>query len=156
MYSLVVGRTFWGNLYFSWKPCFWMIWAGNQSLLLTDDFVLFWEMSRFEQKRRVSCKSDTNQAYLGIFYAYLGILAIAFCLLPMPGWMYTASECILPPNAYCLWMHTASECIRRPNAFRGSMHSEAVCNRRQYAIKPECNQLAYCLLPIASCLLPIA
>ena len=37
---------------------------------------------------------------------------IAYCLLPMPGWMHSAA-----------WMHTASECILPLNAFGRRMHS---------------------------------
>ena len=53
------------------------------------------------------------------------LLPIAYCLLPMPGWMHsaawmhTASECILPLNAFGRRMHSAAGCIRRP------MHSAA-------------------------------
>ena len=48
------------------------------------------------------------------------LLPIAYCLLPMPGWMHsaawmhTASECILPLNAFGRRMHSAADCIRRP------------------------------------------
>ena len=53
-------------------------------------------------------KKLLNMSIFSVFYVYLGILPIAYCLLPMPGWMHsaawmhTASECILPLNAYCL------------------------------------------------------
>ncbi len=77
-------------------------------------------------------------------------MSIVFFFSSAASDVYKIQDCILPRNAYCLGMHSEAVCIPRQYAFRGSMQS------RPNAIKPECNQLAYCLLPIAYCLLPIA
>ena len=84
-----------------------------------------------------------NLSIFCVFYTYLGILPIAYCLLPIAyAWLDAFGGLdAYCRNAYCLRMHTASECIRR-----------------QYAIKAECNQArmqSISLSPIAYCLLPI-
>ena len=53
-------------------------------------------MSLFEQKPRFSIKNDYDRAYLSIFYVYLGILPIAYCLLD--PWMVSFG-CIEIPEA---------------------------------------------------------
>ena len=79
-------------------------------------------------------------------FAFLGWSIIAYCLLPMPGWMHSVAW-MHPPGpvarhpgraAECIGrrMHSAAECIRQPNAFRGSMHSEAVCIQAAECIQP--------------------